>query len=174
LAGSSLALFLVGTSACSATRARTARARASTRRWSRCRAQEPWTSACLRSGSRSRGQPRSCARNAGGIDVSADRRHVGCESSGSTHTVSVYTRDQGSYQLGEFQSPVFSPPGDRLALSGSDALFVAAADGSQLSALPGDAEFGSVLGAALWSSSGRYVAVLAQHGALIATPRARR
>ncbi len=103
-----------------------------------------------------------------GFAVSADRRHVACEStSASPTTVSVYNRGQGLHTLGEFQSPVFSPAGDRLALSGSDTLFIAGADGSALSALPSDPTLGKVLGAAQWSSSGRYVSVLAEQGAWV-------
>ena len=49
-----------------------------------------------------------------GFSVSADRRHVACESNSVSPTVSVYSRGQGTQELGQFQNPVFSPMGERL------------------------------------------------------------
>jgi hypothetical protein len=105
--------------------------------------------------------------DAGGFDVSFDRRHVACEHSTSMHGVSVYTRGQGLLELPEQQSPVFSAQGDHLAMSRENTLFVARADGFGSTPLLSDSGFGNVLSAPLWSSSGRYLAAISETGAVV-------
>ena len=113
------------------------------------------------------GNAEQVCSDAGGFDVSLDRRHVACERSASTHGVSVYTRGVGSVELPELQSPVFSAQAARLAASGNGALFVAGADGSALTPLASDAALGKVSSAPQWSSSGRYIAALTEQGVVV-------